>query len=160
MHDGASNPYWSIYYTFIYTCKDPLECSSYRPISLLNSEVEILAKLIAPRLDNIISDIISVDQAGFIFGHQSFTNICWVLGVIHSSTSLEIPEVIVSLDAEKAFDGVEWEYVFIILNKLVFDQKLMSWVRLLYSSPKAAVITNKPHSVFPTFKGNKTKLSS
>lgn len=82
-------------------------------------------------------DIISSDQTGFIRGRHSFSNIRRLLSVIHSSTSLEIPEVVVSLDAEKAFDRVEWPYLFAVLGKFGFGPKL------LYASPKASVITNK-----------------
>ena len=60
-----------------------------------------------------MTDLISPDQTGFIKNCHSFTSIRRLLGVIHSPASLETPEVIVSLDAEKAFDRVDWEYLFI-----------------------------------------------
>lgn len=45
--------------------KDPLLCSSYRPISLLNVDFKIPPKVLAKRLEGAI-DIISPDQTGFI----------------------------------------------------------------------------------------------
>ena len=132
--------------------KDPVDCSSYRPISLLNVDVKILSKILASRINTIISDIISNDQTGFVRGRHSFINIRRLLNVVHSPASGGGPEVVVSLDAEKAFDRVEWEY----LGKFVFGPKCMSWVCLLYSSPKAAVVTNKLCSqYFPLSRGTR-----
>ena len=49
--------------------KNPLNCSSYRPVSLLNTGAKILAKILAHRLENIVPSIISSDQTGFIKNH-------------------------------------------------------------------------------------------
>lgn len=123
--------------------KNALDCSSYRPISLLNVDVKILSKVLASRIENIIPDIISQDQTGFIKGRHSFINIRKLLNVVHSPASESNPEVVISLDAEKAFDRVEWEYLFAVLDKFGFGSKFISWIRLLYHQPKAAVVTNK-----------------
>ncbi|XP_051794339.1 calcium-binding mitochondrial carrier protein SCaMC-2-B isoform X1 [Acanthochromis polyacanthus] len=44
----------------------PLECSSYRPVSLLNTDVKILAKVLAGRLEGVIPTVVSSDQTGFV----------------------------------------------------------------------------------------------
>ena len=106
--------------------KDPLECGSYRPISLLNADVKILAKLPGSRLDNVVSQVISIDQTGFMRGLHSFTNIRKLLNVLHSPASRGIPEVVVSLDAEKAFDRIEWGYLFAVLEKFGFGPTFIS----------------------------------
>ena len=71
-------------------------------------------------------DIISSDQTGFVRGRHSFSNIRKLLSVVHSAASREIPEVVVSLDAEKAFDRVEWPYLFAVLGRFGFGYKLIS----------------------------------
>ncbi len=123
--------------------KDALDCNSYRPISLLNVDFKILSKVLASRIEYIIPDIISQDQTGFIKGRHSFINIRTLLNVVHSPASESNPEVVISLDAEKAFDRIEWNYLFAILEKFGFGSKFISWIHLLYHQPKAAVVTNK-----------------
>ena len=136
--------------------KDPLQCGSYRPISLLNLDVKILAKLLASRLDTVMPQVISMDQTGFMKDRHSFTNIRKLLNVVHSPASRETPEVVVSLDAEKAFDRIEWDYLFPVLERFGLGPNFISYIRLLYTSPKASVITNRLASqLFPLSRGTR-----
>lgn len=66
--------------------KDSTECSSYRPISLLNVDMKILSKVLAASIGTVITDIISTDQTGFVRGLHSFINIRRLLNVVHAPT--------------------------------------------------------------------------
>lgn len=55
--------------------KDATDCTSYRPISLLNTDHKIITAIIANRLKEIIPDIINSDQCGFIPGQLLSDNI-------------------------------------------------------------------------------------
>lgn len=120
--------------------RDPTSCGNYRPISLLNVDCKILAKILSTRLQKVMPSIISSDQTGFTSDRHSFFNTRRFLDIIFSPSS-NTPEVVVSLDF-KAFDRVEWEYLFFELGKFGFDPKLISWIRLLYAFPSASVYTN------------------
>lgn len=62
--------------------KDPLECSSYRPISLLSTDSKLLAKVLALRLDRCVGDLIKYDQSGFLRGRFAADNIHRLLHII------------------------------------------------------------------------------
>lgn len=102
----------------------------------VNVDIKILSKVLASRINTVISDITSSDQTGFVRGHHSFVNIHRLLNVVHSPASEDTPEVVVSLDAENAFSRVEWGHLFAVLGRFGFGPKFISWVCLLYSSPK------------------------
>lgn len=55
--------------------KDPTLCASYRPISLLNVDAKVLAKILAIRLNKVITALTHPDQTGFMPGRGTDINI-------------------------------------------------------------------------------------
>lgn len=91
---------------------------------------------------------IYTDQTGFITGRNSCNNMRRLLNVIQLSHQL-LSSMIISLDAEKAFDRVEWHFLFYTLNAFGLGDAFSSWVKLLYNRPLAAV--GSKASSHPTF---------
>lgn len=52
------------------------------------------------------------------------------------------------MDAEKAFDRVEWNYLFCTLEKFGFGLVFLSWIKTLYKCPSASVLTNSHYSEY------------
>lgn len=94
--------------------KDPAKCSSYRNISLFNTDAKILVKVLINRIETALQEIISNDQPGFIKRRQSYFNVRRLLNVICTFNE-DIPDCIVCVHAEKAFDCVAWAYFLSVL---------------------------------------------
>lgn len=59
------------------------KCQSYRPISLLKSDINILCRVLTGGLESILPDTIEFDKNGFVKGRQSFHNVQRVLNILH-----------------------------------------------------------------------------
>ena len=55
--------------------------------------------------------------------------------------------VILMLDQEKAFDRVEWSWLFDTLKKYNFGDTFISWLKAMYKDAKSCIMTMGNHSL-------------
>lgn len=84
----------------------------YKPISLLNTTLEILTKVLANRPYKVIKKLIHNNQYGFIKSRTFQDCLACALEYIHLCHKSRKKLVILKLDFEKAFDKVEHEQFF------------------------------------------------
>lgn len=66
------------------------------------------------------------------------------------------PDLLLSIDAEKAFDRVDWGFMMIMLQHLGMGPKIMKGIKNLYNGPTARVRVNgKTSPVFEMFNGTR-----
>lgn len=64
--------------------------------------------------------------------------------------------VVVTLDTAKAFDSVEWRYLWRCLEGYGFGPKFIRWVQLLYQHPTARAVANGwPSQMFDLNRGTR-----
>lgn len=121
--------------------KDPTSPLNYRPISLLNSDLKIYAKILANRIVNITPLLIKPDQVGFVKGRQAPDSTRRMLNIINLIHNDKTPSLLLALDAEKAFDRMHWEYISQTLTKFGFQGFIHSAIMALYTHPTANIFS-------------------
>lgn len=122
--------------------KNSVNCSSYRPISLLCCDMKISTSILAKRLQKGIKDVIGIDQTGFIPGCLGINNIRRTLNIMTVARKRPDPSMLLSLDAEKAFDRVDWLFLNHTLKKFGFNSTFVNWIGTLYLKPTSKVRVN------------------
>ena len=118
---------------------DDTLCTNYRPISMLNTDIKLLGKILATRLNKFIGNMIHRDQVGFMPFRQAGDNVRRACLLAHIAKTRGIPACLLSLDIKQAFDSVSWSYLSFTLQKWGFGPNFIKWIMELYNKPKAYV---------------------
>uniref|UniRef100_A0A803KBE4 Reverse transcriptase domain-containing protein n=1 Tax=Xenopus tropicalis TaxID=8364 RepID=A0A803KBE4_XENTR len=122
--------------------KDPLTCPSYRPISLLNVDIKIYAKILAERLKTYLPHLVDLDQVGFVPQREAKDNTLKTITILDHAKRHKIPMLALSTDAEKAFDRVSWTFLRESLAQIGLGHKAIHRIMALYNYPRARIKIN------------------
>lgn len=108
-----SQSYTSSILTLIPKIQNPHKFSDFRPICLCQVVYKIFSKVIASRLTSILPCIISPYQGGFVNGRPITESLALAQELTHSlGLKQRGGNVIFKIDMSKAFDRVNWNFMF------------------------------------------------
>ena len=101
----------------------------YHPISLVDSLYKLLSKVLANRLRCVLDKLISNSQNSFVKGRQILDSVLIANECLDSKLKSGISGVIVKLDIEKAYDHVNWNALFYLMERMSIGEKWGRWMK-------------------------------
>ena len=97
------------------------------------------------------------DQLGFISGMQGWYNTHKSINVMHHINKMKDKNhVIVSIDAEKAFDKVQHPFMIKTLNEVKVEGTFLNIIKAIYERPTANITLNgQKFTAFPLRSGTR-----
>ena len=110
----------------------------YRPITLLNTELKILARVLANRLQLVISDLIGPEQAYAVKGKSTQDNLHFIWEVLEDIED-GTEAALINLDHSKAFNWVDHRFLASVLETAGFKREFCKWINMMYHKPQVQV---------------------
>ncbi len=122
--------------------KDREMVKNWRPISLLNVDYKIITKVMSLRLQNCLADLIHPNQSGFISDRYIGESIRSIQDIMAYTDKNKLSGLLLFIDFEKAFDSVEWPFLFKVLEYYNFGNVFRKWISIFYCNISSCVMNN------------------
>jgi len=131
------------------------DLKNWRPVSLVCTDYKLFSLFIVSRLTPVMKNLVKAGQTSSVPGRSTFDNI-HAIRLLHHLTTLEenFDAAFVFIDSEKAFDRVEWEFMWKVMERMEIPPQFVRLIKSIYLGATAQVRVNGHlTSTFPLTRG-------
>jgi hypothetical protein len=130
------------YITLIPNINNPTRINDFRPITLSNTAVKIITKLLGNNLQSQVIPLIHENQYGFIKSRTIQDCLAWAFEYIHQWHKSKQECIILKLDFTKAFDTIEHNAILKVMSQMGFPQNWIRWITVIFETETTSILLN------------------
>jgi len=121
---------------------EPTTPADFRPITLLNTDYKITARIIAYRLRPMMEELFHQRQYCGVPEMTIFEAMATVREAITNAEVTRVSLIVLSLDIQEAFDRISHQHLFIILRSYAFSDYFVERIKSMYEEAAASIQIN------------------
>ncbi|KAL0290169.1 UNVERIFIED_CONTAM: Retrovirus-related Pol polyprotein from type-2 retrotransposable element R2DM [Sesamum radiatum] len=123
--------------------RTPHSVADFRPISCCNVIYKVISKILVCRIREILDLLISPSQNAFIPGRLISDNVLLAQELFSGYNQCRLPpRCALKVDLRKAYDTVEWDFLFATLRLFGFPAVFIRWIEECITSAHYSVVVN------------------
>jgi len=122
--------------------ENPQQLGEFRPISLVGCLYKIISKALSLRLKMVIGKIIDARQLTFLEGKGLLDSVLVANEVLEEYKRKRKSCVFFKVNYEKAYESVNWDFIFYMLRRLGFCKRWIRWIKGCLESASVSVLVN------------------
>ena len=111
--------------------KDKRLIKNWRPISLLNVDSKLISKPLGNRLQDVMPNLVSENQSAYVNNRFISKSGKLISDILEITDSLQVDDLLMTIDIEKAFDSVNQFFLTSILKRYGFGDDFIKWIKTL-----------------------------
>ena len=120
--------------------KEKSSIKGWRPISLINVDAKIYAKVLSERLRRLTNAAIDHDQLAYMENRSLNEGHLLINRILELGRANKVKGLMCCIDFRGAFDSIKHEFVWETLAKMNVGPSLISHLKTLYAGTKSAVL--------------------
>jgi len=122
--------------------ENPQQLGEFRPISLVGCLYKIISTALSLRLKKVIGKIIDARQSAFLEGRGLMDSVLVANEVMEEYKRKGKSCVVFKVNYEKAYDSVNWDFLYYMLRRLGFSDRWIQWIKGCLESASVFVLVN------------------
>ena len=135
-------PYTTLFRSLVPKKEKAGTVNDFRPISIISLIPKILSKILANRLSPLLQELISHRQTAFLKGRLIAENFMVTRELLQHIASEKRPTVLAKVDFSRAFDSVQWDFLFNVMSARGFPDRWINWIKQLLFTSSSRLIVN------------------
>lgn len=101
-----------------------------------------MTKVLVLRIQNVLPSIINPNQSGCVKDRYIGDAIRVIQDLMQYTDNKNLPGMLLFLDFEKAYDSIEWPFLYKALQRFNFGPNYIKWVKILYKDISSCILNN------------------